>query len=72
MVARCTLEKHEPIGPVIIDPLEDARAALNMIREAVETLAPPGALPQRAHTGVNMTEEAAAIIRAIQVIARRD
>jgi hypothetical protein len=56
------------IGP-IIDPVEDARAALLMIREAVEILAPPGSLPQRSHTGVNMVEEAEALVNAIQIIA---
>ncbi len=56
------------VGPVI-EPLEDARAALRMIREAVETLAPTGALPSREQTGVNMTEEAEAIVRGIRTIA---
>jgi hypothetical protein len=62
------LNDPQRIGPVI-EPLEDARAAMQMIREAVEELTPPGSLGSREHTGVNLTEEAEAIIQAIRTLA---
>ena len=56
------------IGPVI-HPIDDARAALQMIREAVEMFGRPGALPSREQTGAHLTDEAEAIVRAITEIA---
>lgn len=53
------------IGPVI-DPLDDAREGMRMIREFVELHAPPGTLPARLHTGLRATEEAEAIIGALR------
>src|SRR4051812_14988926 len=40
-----------------------------MIREAIETFGPPGALPPRSQTGVNLTEEADAIVLTIMQLA---
>jgi hypothetical protein len=41
-------------------------AALLMIREAVETLGPPGILPSKEAVGPEPTDEAAAIVAALQ------
>jgi hypothetical protein len=55
------------------DNLQTAWAALRMIREAVETLAPPGALRSEEAVlgtlGPEPTHEAQAIIEGIQAIA---
>jgi hypothetical protein len=49
--------------------LEQARAALRMIREAIETHGWPGLLPPLEQTGVLMTDEAEAIVAAIVKLA---
>ena len=44
----------------------NAAAALLMIREAVETLGPPGILPSPGHYGPEAIQEATAIVEALQ------
>lgn len=44
---------------------ENAAAALQMIREAVETLGPPGILPPPGHCGPEPIRETAAIVDAL-------
>ena len=55
-------------GP-IIEPKEALRTALTMIREAVETLGPPGAMPDAKWSEMNVLEEAELIVAGIQKIA---
>lgn len=64
------VDDPDRIGPVL-QPVEALRTALTMIRETVETLGPPGALPEAKWTDMNAIEEAEAICRAILVIAER-
>ena len=52
----------------VIEPADELRAALLIIREAVEVLAPPGALPASSQF-LNAMEEAEAIVQAICKIA---
>ena len=52
----------------VIEPADELRAALLMIREAVELLAPAGALPASSQF-LNAMEEAEAIVQAICKIA---
>lgn len=52
-----------------IDPREDGRAALRMIRQTIETLGPPGALPSEEAVlgarGPELVHEAEAICEAL-------
>ena len=51
---------------------ENAAAALQMIREAVETLGPPGILPPPGHYGPEPIHETAAIVDALYKMLRAD
>lgn len=60
----------------VIDPRVDGRAALRMIRETIETLGPPGALPSEeavlAACGPELVHEAEAICEAlVSLLSRR-
>jgi hypothetical protein len=50
---------------------ENAAAALQMIREAAETLGPPGILPPPGHYGPEPVHEATAIVEALQRLLAR-
>ena len=62
------MEDVARIGP-IIEPKETLRTALTIIREAVETLGPPGAIPDAKWSEMNVLEETELIVVAIQKIA---
>src|SRR4051812_32386267 len=47
----------------------DARAAMALIREAVEDCAPPGSLPCEGYLSPEFTVEAEALVRGIYAIA---
>jgi hypothetical protein len=49
----------------------DAWAALRMMREAVETYMPPGALPDYNAMGPSILDEGEALAKAIGIIATR-
>ena len=53
------------IGPVI-DPMDDARLTLRMIREFIELHAPPGTFHDRLHTRLRATDEADALIESLR------
>jgi hypothetical protein len=61
--------RHTPDGSDG-DNFRELWAALRLIRETVEQLAPPGAVPNDEHLGPEPTREAKAIIRGIHAIAR--
>lgn len=50
--------------------MEDARAALRMIREVVELHAPPGSVPAEENVPPGYTSEAAALVKGIGAIVR--
>jgi hypothetical protein len=55
----------------IIRPEEDGRAALRMIREAIETHGPPGILPPESLTpGPRMVDEAEVLCAGILVLSK--
>ena len=47
----------------------DARAAIILIREAVEDCAPPGSVPREGYLSPDFTERAEALVRGIYAIA---
>jgi hypothetical protein len=49
----------------------DARAAMALMREAVEDCAPPGSVLSDAYTSPEFTVEAEALVRGIYAIAER-
>ena len=51
--------------------LVEARAALSLIRETVEDLAPPGSVPNDEYLTPEFSVEAAAIVTGIYAIAGR-
>ena len=51
--------------------LQDAWAALRMIRETVETLAPIGAMPAPEYSGVTLLDEADVIVAGIMEMDMR-
>jgi hypothetical protein len=51
---------------------ENWAAALLMIREAIETLGPPGILPAKTAVGPEPVHEAAAIVEALQKLLGKD
>lgn len=59
---------HNPDAAVAI--LRDAWVALTMIRDAVEELAPVGAMRAREQLGPELLEEAEEIVKGIMAIAR--
>ena len=57
---------------VFRDSIKNCRAALRMIREAVETHAPPGSLPVEEYVEPPFTAEAEALVKGILAIAARN
>jgi hypothetical protein len=60
------LTEHERTA---IETYRDARAALALIREAVEDCAPPGSLPREDYLTSEFTVQAEALVRGIYAIA---
>jgi hypothetical protein len=56
---------------IALETYRDARAAMALIREAVETCAPPGSVPRADHLIPEFTPEAEAVVRGIYAIAGR-
>ena len=56
---------------VFSENIKNCRAALRMIREAVETHAPPGAVPAEEYVETPFTAEAEALVKGILAIAAR-
>ena len=54
---------------VFRDNIANCRAALRMIREAVEAHAPPGSVPAEEYVEPPFTAEAEALVRGIDAIA---
>jgi hypothetical protein len=54
-----------------IETYRDARAALALIREAVEDCAPPGSVPREDYLTPEFTVHAEALVRGIYAIAGR-
>ena len=54
------------------DNMKNCRAALRMIREAVETHAPPGSVPAEEYVEPPFTAEAEALVKGILAIAARN
>jgi hypothetical protein len=54
-----------------IETYRDARAALALIREAVEDCAPPGSVPREDYLTPGFTPQAEALVRGIYAIAGR-
>ena len=65
--ARLALERR-----VFRDNMKNCRAALRMIREAVETHAPPGSVPAEEYVEPPFTAEAEALVKGILAIAARN
>ena len=62
-IARLALERQ-----VFHDNITNCRAALRMIREAVETHAPPGSVPAEEYVEPPFTAEAEALVKGILAI----
>jgi hypothetical protein len=56
---------------IALETYRNARAAMALIREAVETCAPPGSVPRADHLIPEFTAEAEALVRGIYAIAGR-
>ena len=65
------LARLERERQVFRDNIKNCRAALRMIREAVETHAPPGSVPPEDHVEPPFTAEADALVKGILAIAAR-
>jgi hypothetical protein len=64
--------KAAEIEAVREESRENWAAALLMIREAIETLGPPGILPAKTAVGPEPVHEAAAIVEALQKLLGSD
>jgi plasmid stabilization system protein ParE len=56
---------------IALETYRDARAAMALIREAVEDCAPPGSVPREGYLTPEFTVEAEALVRGIYAIADR-
>jgi hypothetical protein len=56
---------------IALETYRDARAAIALIREAVEDCAPPGSVPREGYLTPEFTAEAEALVRGIYAIAGR-
>ena len=63
-IARLELERQ-----VFRDNMKNCRAALRMIREAVEAHAPPGSVPAEEYVEPPFTAEAEVLVKGILAIA---
>ena len=63
-IARLELERQ-----IFRDNIKNCRAALRMIRETVETNAPPGSVPAEEYVEPPFTAEAEALVKGILAIA---
>jgi hypothetical protein len=54
---------------IALETYRDARAAMALIREAVEDCAPPGSLPREGYLTPEFTVQAGALVRGIYAIA---
>jgi hypothetical protein len=57
---------------VALETYRDARAAMALIREAVEDCAPPGSVTREGYLTPEFTIEAEALVRGIYALAGRD
>lgn len=62
-------DRLTPRKRLTLETYRDARAALALIREAVEDCAPPGSVPRDECLGPEFTVEAEALVRGIYAIA---
>jgi hypothetical protein len=53
---------------IAIETYRDARAALDLIREAVEDCAPPGSVPREGYLSPEFTGQAEALVRGIYAV----
>jgi hypothetical protein len=56
---------------IALETYRDARAAMALIREAVEDCAPPGSVTREGYLTQEFTVEAEALVRGIYAIANR-
>ena len=56
---------------IALETYRDARAAMALIREAVEECAPPGSVPRADYLTPRFAEEAEALVQGIYAIAGR-
>jgi hypothetical protein len=56
---------------IALETYRDARAAMALIREAVEECAPPGSVPRADYLTPRFTDEAEALVQGIYTIAGR-
>jgi hypothetical protein len=56
---------------IALETYRDARAAMALIREAVEDCAPPGSVARDGYMTPAFTEQAEALVRGIYAIAER-
>jgi plasmid stabilization system protein ParE len=56
---------------IALETYRDARAAIALIRQAVEDCAPPGSVPREGYLRPEFTAEAEALVRGIYAIAGR-
>jgi hypothetical protein len=64
-----TAAKHADIHAVCLANIREAWSALRMIREALEQHCPPGTVPNGEHLEPTFMAEAAALVKAIDVLA---
>jgi|GEM_PF-3910343 len=65
------MAEHSAADEAMRQGNRDAWTALRMVREAVETYMPPGALPDREYTGLSILDEGEALAKAIAIIGTR-
>jgi hypothetical protein len=58
-------------GRIALETYRDARAAMALIREAIEDCAPPGSVTREEYLTPEFTVEAEALVRGIYAIASR-
>ena len=71
MKERDAIARLEREREIFRDNIKNCRAALRMIREAVESNAPPGSVPAEEYVEPPFTAEAEALVKGILAIAVR-
>ena len=71
MKERDAIARLERERQIFRDNIQNCRAALRMIREAVESNAPPGSVPAEEYVEPPFTAEAEALVKGILAIAAR-